>query len=61
MKTIYKPTIIGWIIVLIVLYSISKTKTGYSIIYYSLLLSIVLLVVGQYQGIKDVMIKEVQE
>lgn len=43
--------VLGGILFLVLLIFIAKTRTGYSIIYYSLVLMIVFIVVTQYQFI----------
>lgn len=45
----------GWVIILGLLYLFSKTTVGYKIIYYSLVLILVLLLIGQYKQIQEIM------
>ena len=51
-------TFVGWIIFLLMLYLISKTKAGYNMIYYVLVLTLVLLLVGNYKAIEAITLKE---
>lgn len=51
-------TVVGWFIFLGGLYLVSKSRSGYNIIYYSLLLILVLLVVGNYKAISGAMIAQ---
>lgn len=57
----YKITVVGWLIFFLVIYAISKTKAGFNLIYYSLILVLVLLFVGQYKSIQNVMLKQVEQ
>jgi len=47
--------VIAWIVLLIILALISRFKIGYTIIYYLLLLSIIFLVLTQYQAITSLL------
>lgn len=47
-------TFAGWVIIIGLLYAFSKSRTGYNAIYYSLILILVLLLVGQYQKINSI-------
>lgn len=47
----------GWVIILLLILAISKTKIGNSVIFYSLLLVLILLLLGQYKEIQKIMIK----
>jgi hypothetical protein len=51
-------TVVGWIIMLGLLYLMSKSKLGYHIIYYSLVLILILLLVGQNKAITSIMLKQ---
>lgn len=53
-----KFTVIGWFIILLIFYLISKNKTGYNIIYNSLFLIFAFVLVTSYKEIKAIMIKE---
>jgi len=46
-------TVTGWFVFIILLYVLSKTKMGYSVIYYGLLLILLLLLVGNYKAINQ--------
>lgn len=50
-------TLLGWILFLFGLVLINKTKTGHTLIFYSLLLILVFLLVGNYRRIMSVIIK----
>ena len=57
-----KISFIGWAIVLGFIYAITKTnKFGYNLVYYSLVLILILLLVGQYKSINDVMTTEIND
>ena len=43
--------IVAWAIVLLVLWSVAKTKIGYQILFYLVLLTIVILVVLNYKAL----------
>lgn len=45
----------AWALVLIVLFGLSRTKIGYVVIYYTLILAIVFLIVTQYNAIGAVL------
>lgn len=52
-----KLTFQGWIIILLLLVALSKTKIGNALIFYSLFLVFVLLLLGQYKAIQSIMTK----
>lgn len=48
-------TFLGWVIFLLLLYAWSKTKTGYAVIYYSLILILLLMFTQNYVAVENVM------
>jgi hypothetical protein len=51
----YARLLLGWLLLLIVLSAISRTRAGYVIIYYVLVLMIVILVLGSYRRVTDLL------
>ena len=51
----YARLLLGWLLAIIVLAAISRTRAGYVIIYYALVLVIVMLVLGSYQRVTDLL------
>jgi xanthine/uracil permease len=51
-------TPLGWIILLLLFYLFSKTKIGYNLIFYILVLVLVLELVGNSKAINQVMMKQ---
>lgn len=56
-KTQVKPTVIGWLVIATGLYYISKSRDGKTLIYFSLLLTLVMLVLSNYAYINAVLFK----
>lgn len=50
---------VGWMLLLLGLYVLSKSRTGYHLIYYALVLILVYLVVSNYQSI-DALLGRIQ-
>lgn len=53
-------TFVGWIIFLGFMYLLTKSRAGYNLVFYGLVLILVLLMVGQYKAIENISIKEVK-
>lgn len=51
----YARLLLGWLLAIILLAAISRTRAGYVIVYYALVLSIVILVLGSYQRVSDLL------
>lgn len=51
----YARSLLGWALVIIVLAALSRTRTGYVVIYYALWLAIIFLVLGSYQRVTDLL------
>jgi hypothetical protein len=51
-------TPLGWIILLLLFYLFSKTKIGYNLIFYILVLVLVLELAGNSKAINQVMMKQ---
>lgn len=51
----YARGLLGWSLVIIVLAALSRTRTGYVVIYYALWLAIIFLVLGSYQRLTDLL------
>jgi hypothetical protein len=51
----------GWVIILLVLYVMSKNKSMYNAIYLSLILTILLLLLGNHKSIENIMFTDEEE
>ena len=51
----YARALLGWALVIVVLAALSRTRTGYVILYYALWLAIIFLVLGSYQRLTDLL------
>lgn len=51
----YARMLLGWLLAIVLLAAISRTRAGYVIIYYALVLMIVILVLGSYQRVTDLL------
>lgn len=51
-------TPIGWILVLLGLYALSKSRTGYHVLYYALVLILLFLVVTHYRQLEGLMFQQ---
>ena len=47
----YARMLLGWLLVIILLGAITRTRTGYVVVYYALVIAIVILVLGSYQQV----------
>jgi hypothetical protein len=52
-----KPTFLGWIVILLLLYAWNKTKTGHEILFYGMALIVLFLFVGNANRILPVLFK----
>jgi hypothetical protein len=52
-----KPTFLGWVVLLVLLYAWNKTKIGHEILFYGMALIVLFLFVGNYQRILPVLFK----
>lgn len=53
-----KLTLVGWMVVLLLLYFVSKSKTGHAIIYMGLFLILVFLLLVHYQQIDNIVFQK---
>lgn len=51
----YARMLLGWLLVIVLLAAISRTRAGYVMIYYTLVLMIVILVLGSYRRVTDLL------
>lgn len=51
-----KLTAVGWLVALLLLYFVSKTKLGHALIYFVLLLVLVFLLLNNYKQINKVIL-----
>lgn len=49
----YAKTLLGWVLLITIVAALSRTRVGYVIVYYALVLSIVLLVLGSAPQFTD--------
>lgn len=51
----YARMLLGWLLAIVLLAAITRTRWGYVMVYYTLVMMIVILVLGSYQRVADLL------
>lgn len=51
----YAKMLLGWLLAIVLLAAITRTRWGYVMVYYTLVLMIVILVLGSYRQVSDLL------